>query len=116
MSEIVTGFIKPIVFKDLRAAKPKEDIRAAPDPEHPITSAMLAKIPELTYAHLEALRDYLHTHSPRLSNSNARDVDTWLKLVSDEMKRRDAERKTVIDKLAAGTISLADFLTTKGIR
>lgn len=116
---IVTALFEPIEAKKLLPMRRHlQAITASHDPgtsppdfDHPITKAMVERLPKLTYGELEAVRAHLmspNTRDKRWVNSNASERDGWLRLVNAELQQRDRDRERAGD-------SLIDFLT-KGAR
>lgn len=118
-SRIVTAFIEPIQASKLLPMKHQlQVITASHEPgttpidyDHPITKALVERLPVLTYGELEAVRTQLmkdDTHDARWINSNANERDGWIRMVNAELQKRDRDRESAAD-------SLIDFLT-KGAR
>jgi hypothetical protein len=119
LSRIVTAFIEPIEAKKLLPMKHRLKLitashdpgTAAPDYDHPITKALVQRLPVLTYGELEAVRAQLmkeDTRDARWINSTPVERDGWIRLVNAELQSRDRARESAAD-------SLIDFLT-KGAR
>lgn len=115
-SRIVTALIEPIQASKLLPMRHRlqaitashEPGTAAPDFDHPITKAMVERLPKLTYGELEAVRAHLMKHDVGSWLSDAQDVDSWLRLVNAELQQRDHDRERAGD-------FLIDLLT-KGAR
>lgn len=111
--KIVVGNIEPIDFKRIRLSslvKKRDEIKAPPDLDNPTTNALISQLPMKSYTELEAIARYLTTHSPSNQQVSSRQVDTWLALVTDELKKRDQDRVDALSALVAGKVSLIDFI------
>lgn len=116
MSRIVTAQIEPITAKKLMAGLRSNTARklrehepgaSPPDFDHPLVKALVERMPHLPYRDLEAVKAHLETHDAR-AMTNARVVDGMLRLVNEELQKRDHERQSA-------DVSFVDWLVSKGI-
>ncbi len=104
MSRIVQAQIGPIRadkirLKPVTKEEPKTDGKV--DPEHPITKAMLERLPKMSFSDLEILLTHLKNKEAYAtgSMSKAEDVDSWIWMVEEELKFRERESRGLLASL-----------------
>lgn len=117
MSRIVQGMIAPVDGKKVLAAFQLHTNRklaehapgtAAPDYDHPLVRTLVERLPRQTYEDLERVKRHLEKHGLQATQTSPQVVDGMLRLVNQELQRRDRLREmdavSLIDLLTKGTL------------